>query len=389
MRMPVQSVQLLDGDLCLYAGSLVSGSVRPGDLIRAQPSGQEARVREIVVFQGQLEQAVTGQAVALRLEPALEIARGAVIAAANRPLEVADQFQVDLIWCADEPLLPGRSYLLKTGNQTLDASITEIKHQIDPLTLDTRPAKILARYAIGRCNLQLDREIPFAPYGENRQLGGFQLLERQSQATLACGMIRFALRRASNIHLQAMSLDRAARARMKGQSPRVLWFTGLSGSGKSTIANVLEQQLHAQGYHTYLLDGDNVRHGLNKDLGFTDADRVENIRRIGEVARLMVDAGLIVITAFISPFRAERDMVRALFAAGEFVEIFVDTPLQLAEARDPKGLYHKARSGQLKNFTGIDSAYEIPETPELRLETTLASPLENTGHIIEWLRTHP
>ena len=369
LRLPVQWVNRPNADFRGYAGLIASGSVRPGDRIRVQPSGQESRVARIVTAEGDLEQALAGQSITLTLEDELDISRGDVISAAANPAGTADQFESTLVWLGDEPMLPGRSYLLQAGARTVGASFATPKHKINVNTLEQLSAKQLELNEIGVCNLSLDRSIAFDPYGQDRTMGSFIVIDRLSNATVGAGLIHFALRRASNIHRQAVSVDKAARATIKGHKPVVIWFTGLSGSGKSTIANALEQRLLARGYHSYLLDGDNVRHGLNRDLGFTAADRVENIRRIGEVARLMVDAGLIVLTAFISPYRAERQMARALFAEGEFIEVHVDTPLNVVEARDVKGLYRKARRGELKNFTGIDSPYEAPTAPELKLNT--------------------
>ena len=369
LRLPVQWVNRPNADFRGYAGLIASGSVRAGDRIRVQPSGQESRVARIVTAEGDLAQALAGQSITLTLEDELDISRGDVISAAASPAETADQFETTLVWLGDEPMLPGRSYLLKAGARTVGASFATPKHKVNVNTLEQLAAKQLELNEIGVCNVSLDRSIAFDPYAQDRTMGSFIVIDRLSNATVGAGLIHFALRRASNIHRQAVSVDKAARTGIKGHKPIVIWFTGLSGSGKSTIANALEQRLLARGCHSYLLDGDNVRHGLNRDLGFTAADRVENIRRIGEVARLMVDAGLIVLTAFISPYRAERQMARALFAEGEFIEVHVDTPLAVAESRDVKGLYRKARRGELKNFTGIDSPYEAPESPELKLNT--------------------
>jgi len=331
------------------------------------PSARRSTVREVLGPDGPLDVARAGQAVTLVLADEIDVSRGDVIAAAGDPPEVADQFAAHVLWMDDAALLPGRPYWLQIGSRTVAASISEIKHRIDVNTQDKLAAKRLELNEVGYCNLSLDEPIAFEPYARNRALGGFILIDRQSNATVAAGTLDFALRRAGNVHWQHLDVDRAARARIKGQTPRVLWFTGLSGAGKSTIANQVEKRLHARGCHTFLLDGDNVRHGLNRDLGFTDEDRVENIRRVAEVARLMVDAGLIVLVSFISPFRAERQMARELFAEGEFIEVFVDVPLEVAESRDVKGLYRKARAGQIPNFTGIDSPYEPPEAPELHL----------------------
>ena len=366
-RMPVQWVCRPDQDFRGFAGTLVAGRVETGDEVVVLPSGQRSRVARIVTADGELASAHDGQAVTLTLADEVDASRGDVIAAASDPPEVADQFAVHLLWMGDERLLPGRPYLLKLGSRTIGASVTEIKHKIDVNTQDHLAAKHLELNEVAYCNLHLDQPIAFEPYARNRALGSFILIDRQTNATVAAGTLDFALRRAGNIHWQHLDVDKAARSRIKHQQPRCLWFTGLSGAGKSTIANLVEKKLLAMGQHTYLLDGDNVRHGLNKDLGFTDEDRVENIRRVAEVAKLMTDAGLIVLVSFISPFRAEREMARALFAPGEFVEVFVDTPLAVAEQRDVKGLYAKARRGELRNFTGIDSPYEVPEHPEVHL----------------------
>ena len=369
-RMPVQWVNRPDLDFRGFAGLVSDGAVAVGESVRIVPGGRTTRVARILLGERDLDTAVAGQSVTLTLADEIDCSRGQVIVAADDPPQVADQFEATLIWMDDTPLLPGRSYWLKLGTQTVGASVQAPKYEIDVNTLEHLAAPRLELNAIGVATVATDRPIVFEPYADSRELGGFILIDRATNATVAAGMINFALRRASNVHLQAVTIDRAAHAAQKGQQPRVLWFTGLSGAGKSTIANLVEQKLHALGRHSFLLDGDNVRHGLNRDLGFTDADRIENIRRVGEVARLMADAGLIVVTAFISPFRAERDMVRAMLPEGEFVEIFVDTPIAQAEARDVKGLYAKARSGALKNFTGIDSPYEPPGAPDLRLDTT-------------------
>jgi len=382
----VQWVNRPDLDFRGFAGQIASGVVRPGDRIRALPSGKESTVARIVAHGGDLPLAVAGQSITLTLKDEIDISRGDVIASAAVPASVADQFEATLVWMHEEPLLPGRPYLLKIGATTVPATVTEIKHQVNVNTMEHLAAKRLELNAIGECNLKVDRPIAFDPYQDNRDTGGFILIDRLTNNTVGAGMLRFALRRAHNIHLQHCDVDKAARAAAKHQKPCVLWFTGLSGAGKSTVSNLVEKQLHALGHHTYLLDGDNVRHGLNKDLGFTDEDRVENIRRVAEVAKLMVDAGLIVLTAFISPFRAERQMARAMFGEGEFVEIFVDTPLEVAEQRDPKGLYKKARRGELKNFTGIDSPYETPLEPELRLQCSIESPEAAAQQVIETLR---
>ncbi|WGM41117.1 sulfate adenylyltransferase subunit CysN [Caulobacter sp. NIBR1757] len=384
-RMPVQWVNRPNLDFRGFSGQVAAGTVKPGDRIRVLPSGRESQVARIVVLPGDLDQAVAGQSVTLTLEDEIDISRGDVIAAADDPVAVADQFEATLVWMDDEPMLPGRPYLLKIGAQTVQATITEPKYRVNVNTLEHTAAKRLDLNEIGVCNLSLSKPIPFTPYAENRDLGGFILIDRISNRTVGAGMLHFALRRSDNIHWQATDVDKAARAAQKGQKGRVVWFTGLSGAGKSTIANLVEKRLHAAGRHTYLLDGDNVRHGLNRDLGFTEEDRVENIRRVAEVARLMVDAGLIVLTAFISPFRAERRLARELMGEGEFVEVFVSTPLAEAEKRDVKGLYAKARAGQLKNFTGVDSPYEEPEHAEITVDTTGLTPVEAAEVIVAWL----
>jgi bifunctional enzyme CysN/CysC len=384
-RLPVQWVNRPNLDFRGFAGSIAGGTIRPGDRVRVQPSGRESTVARIVTRDGDLDRAVAGQSVTLTLADEIDISRGDVISTVEAPAEVADQFECTVVWMHDEPMLAGRPYLLKIGARTVSATITEIKYQVNVNTLEHVAAKRLELNAIGVCNLSLDRPIAFDPYRINRDTGGFILIDRLSNNTVGAGLLHFALRRAHNIHLQHVDVDKRARAALKNQRGCVLWFTGLSGAGKSSIANLVEKKLHALGHHTYLLDGDNVRHGLNKDLGFTDADRVENIRRVAEVAKLMVDAGLIVLTAFISPFRSERRMARGLVEEGEFVEVFVDTPLEVAEARDPKGLYKKARRGELKNFTGIDSPYEAPEDPELRLDTTRLDLEAAADAVLAWL----
>ena len=368
LRLPVQWVNRPHQNFRGYAGTLAAGEVKPGDEVIVLPSARRSRVSRVLDAEGDVACATAGQAVTLTLADEIDISRGDVIAAAGDPPEVADQFAAHLLWMSDAPLLPGRPYWLKIGARTVSATVTEIKHRVDVNTQEHLAAKRLELNEVGYCNLSLDEPIPFEAYARNRTLGGFILIDRYDNGTAAAGTLDFALRRAGNVHWQHVDVDKAARARQKGQVPKVLWFTGLSGAGKSTIANLVDKRLHALGYHSFLLDGDNVRHGLNRDLGFTDEDRVENIRRVAEVARLMTDAGLIVLVSFISPFRAEREMARALFDEGEFLEVFVDTPLAEAERRDVKGLYAKARRGELRNFTGIDSPYEAPEAPELRLD---------------------
>jgi len=381
-RLPVQWVNRPDLDFRGFSGFVVSGAVKPGDPVRVLPSGRTSRVARIVTFDGDLAEAAAGQSVTLTLADEIDCARGDVIAAADAPPQAADQFEATIVWMADEEMLPGRPYWLKLGTQTVTASIQQPKYQVNVNTMEHLAAKTLELNAIGIANLSTDRRLVFEAYEDNRDLGGFILIDKLTNATVAAGMLHFALRRSQNVHWQALDVARERRAFLKNQKPLVLWFTGLSGAGKSTIANLVEKELVRMNRHTFLLDGDNVRHGLNKDLGFTDADRIENIRRIGEVARLMTDAGLIVIASFISPFRAEREMVRQMMAPGEFMEIHIDAPLAEAERRDVKGLYAKARRGELKNFTGIDSPYEAPENPELHIDTTALSPEEAAQAII-------
>jgi bifunctional enzyme CysN/CysC len=385
-RLPVQWVNRPNLDFRGFAGTIVGGTVSPGDKVKVLPSGRESRVARIVTMDGDLDRAVAGQSVTLTLEDEIDVSRGDVLAAADAPPAVADQFETTLIWMADEPMLPGRPYWMKIGTRQVSATITEPKYKVNVNTLEHLAAKKLALNEIGVCNVSLDHAIAFDPYTENRDTGGFILIDRLTNATVGAGLVHFALRRSQNIHWQALDINKGSRAALKGQKPCVLWFTGLSGAGKSTIANLVEKQLHVLGRHTYLLDGDNVRHGLNRDLGFTDADRVENIRRVAEVAKLMTEAGLIVMVSFISPFRAERRMARSLFEPGEFFEVHVDTPLAVAESRDVKGLYKKARRGELKNFTGIDSPYEPPEQPEIYLDTGKSSPEDSATAIVDGLR---
>jgi bifunctional enzyme CysN/CysC len=385
LRMPVQWVNRPNLDFRGFSGLIASGSVKPGDPVRVLPAGKTSTVSRIVAMGGDLEQAVAGQSVTLTLADEIDCSRGDVIAAAGDPPQAADQFEATIVWMAEEEMLPGRSYWLKLGTQTVSAQIASPKYQVNVNTMEHLAAKTLELNAIGVANLSTDKPIVYESYEADRTLGGFILIDKISNATVAAGMLHFALRRADNVHWQAMDVSRGKRAGLKNQRPAVVWLTGLSGAGKSTIANLVDRRLARMNRHSFLLDGDNVRHGLNRDLGFTDADRVENIRRVGEVARLMTDAGLIVLTAFISPFRAEREMVRRMIAEGEFIEVHVDTPLADAEARDVKGLYAKARAGQLKNFTGIDSPYERPESPELRIDTTVMTPEQAADLIVERL----
>jgi bifunctional enzyme CysN/CysC len=385
-RFPVQWISRPDADFRGFAGRIVSGSVRPGERVRVLPSGREARVARLVTADGDLSEAAAGQSLTLTLDAEVDVGRGDVLACADAAPEVADQFEATIVWLNEEPMLQGRAYFMKTGTRTVAATVSPLKHRINVDTLEHAAAERLELNDIGVCELELDQPIAFEPYERSRALGGFILIDRISNATVGAGLIHFALRRSHNIHWQALDVDKQLRARQKGQRACVLWLTGLSGAGKSSIANRIEKQLSAQGRHTYLLDGDNVRHGLNKDLGFAAQDRVENIRRVAEVSRLMVDAGLIVLVSFISPFRAERGMARALFAPGEFFEIFVDTPLAVAEGRDVKGLYRKARRGELSNFTGIDSPYEAPEDPEIRIDTTRISADEAADLVVAHLK---
>ncbi len=387
-RMPVQWVNRPDLDFRGFAGPVVGGRVRPGDRVRVVPSGHDTEVTRIVTADGDLDEAVAGQSVTLVLADEIDVSRGDVLAAADDPPGAADQFECHLVWMATEELLPGRPYLLKIGTRTVTATVARPKYSVNVNTLEHTAARTLGLNEIGVCNISLDRPVPFDPYQVNRDTGGFILIDRLTNATVGAGMLHFALRRADNVHWQAVDVDREARSLLSGHRPALLWFTGLSGSGKSTVANLVERELHALGHRTYLLDGDNVRHGLNRDLGFTEADRVENIRRVAEVGRLMVDAGLIVLASFISPFRAERRLARELLGEGEFVEIFVDSGLEASEARDRKGLYAKARRGELVNFTGIDSPYETPESPELHLDSSGTVPVEDlAAAVVEHLRT--
>ena len=382
LRLPVQWVNRPNLDFRGFTGTLASGVVRPGDRVRILPAGQESRVSRIVTLDGDLQQAVAGQSITLTLTDEVDCSRGDVLTTAEDPASVADQFQVNLIWMHESAMLAGRPYLMKIGGKTLPVTLSAPKYKINVNTMEHLAAKELALNEIGVCNLFTSQPIAFDAYKDNRETGSFILIDRLSNATVGAGLIEFSLRRSQNIHMQHVDVNKSARAEQMGQKPVLLWFTGLSGAGKSAIANLLETRLYARGRHTYLLDGDNVRHGLNRDLGFTDADRVENIRRVAEMSKLFVDAGLIVLTAFISPFRSEREMARGLLQDGEFIEIFVDTPLALAEERDPKGLYKKVRRGELKNFTGIDSPYEKPVKPDIHIETTKLTPEGAVDRII-------
>jgi len=384
-RLPVQWVNRPNLDFRGFSGTIASGTVRVGDRVKALPNAQESTVKSIVTFDGDLDYAVAGEAITLTLEDEIDISRGDVIAGKDHPPEVADQFEAKIIWMHDEPMLPGRPYMFKTANKLVPGLVTDLKHKVNVNTMEHTAAKSLALNEIGICNIGLESRIAFDAYASNRELGSFIIIDRITNNTVGVGMIDFALRRASNIHWQALDVDKVARAEMKLQRPAVLWFTGLSGSGKSTIANIVEKRLFARGRHTYILDGDNVRHGLNQDLGFTDADRVENIRRVGEVAKLMVDSGLMVMTSFISPFRAERRMVAGLMEDGEFIEVYVDTPFDVCAARDPKGLYKKAKAGEIKNFTGLDSPYEAPERADIHVSTDKLSAEDCADVIITYL----
>ena len=384
-RMPVQWVNRPNLDFRGFSGTIAGGTVRPGDRIRVLPSGTQSMVSRIVTMDGDLAEAVAGQAVTLTLTEEIDVSRGDVLCQADEPAEVADQFEAHIVWMSEQPMLPGRGYLMKCGTRTVGFTIAQPKYKVNVNTLEHMAATTLELNEIGVCNLNLDRAIAFDPYESNRDMGSFIVIDRATNNTLGAGLLHFALRRSQNIHWQAVQVDKAARKQLNNHGAATVWFTGLSASGKSTIANLVEKRLHALGVHTYLLDGDNVRHGLNKDLGFTDADRVENIRRVAEVAKLMLDAGLVVIASFISPFAVERQMARDLVGENEFCEVFVDAPLALAEQRDPKGLYRKARRGELPNFTGIDSPYEKPINPELRIETETTTPEQASEMVVAQL----
>jgi bifunctional enzyme CysN/CysC len=384
-RMPVQWVNRPNLDFRGFSGQIASGSIKPGDKIKTLPSAKETTVDRVVVHGGDLAEGIAGQSVTLTFADEVDTSRGDVICAANDPAEVSDQFQARILWMSDDAMLPGRRYLLKTGAKTVTALVSGLRYRIDVNDLQDRPAKTLNLNEVGVCTLSLDQPIAFDPYDVNRETGGFILIDRLTNNTVGLGMLDFALRRAGNIHWQALDVDRETLASQKDQKPAVLWFTGLSGSGKSTIANALQKKLFSMGKHTFVLDGDNVRHGLNRDLGFTDEDRVENIRRVSSVAKLMTDAGLITLVSFISPFRSERRMARNLMSEGEFIEIHVDTPLSVAEERDVKGLYKRARAGEIKNFTGIDSPYEAPKDPEITIDTVNNTPESAADEIVRWM----
>lgn len=389
LRLPVQWVNRPNSSFRGFTGLIVSGRVGAGDPVKVLPSDQDTSIRRILVGNREVDEATAGQSVTVTLADEIDVSRGAIIAASQAPPQVADQFEATIIWMDDQPLLQGRSYVMLLGPQAVSAMVTPIRYKINVDTLEHVSAKNLELNEIGVCDIELSRPVVFEVYRDNRDLGGFILVDRLTNATVGAGLLHFGLRRSENIRWQALDVDKHARAMLKGQKPCVVWLTGLSGAGKSTIANLIEKRLHALGRHTYVLDGDNVRHGLNRDLGFADADRVENVRRIAEVARLMTDAGLIVLVAFISPFRAERRMARELFQAGEFFEVFVDTPIAVAEERDTKGLYQKARRGELRNFTGIDSPYEVPERPDLRVDTVAMTPETAADAVVALLqRSH-
>jgi bifunctional enzyme CysN/CysC len=382
MRLPVQWVNRPDADFRGFSGMIVSGALRPGDPVLIAPSGVESTIERIVTYDGDLDRAVAGQSVTVTLADEVDVSRGDVIAAAAAPARMAQEFEATVVWMAEDPLPRGRSYLMRAATATAVATVAPIKYKLEVDTLAHVAAEELCLNEIGVCELELDRSIAFDPYAENRDTGGFVLIDRVTNATVGAGLIHSELRRSQNVSWQEIEVDKAAHAQLKGQRPCLLWLTGLSGAGKSTIANLVEKRLHTLGCHTYLLDGDNVRHGLNKDLGFTEADRVENIRRVAEVGKLMVDAGLIVLASFISPFRSERFMARRLLEEGEFIEVFIDTPLEVAEARDCKHLYERARRGEIKHFTGIDSPYERPEAPEIHIDTTAQSAAQAAATIV-------
>ncbi len=387
-RMPVQWVNRPNLDFRGFSGQIASGQVRPGDRVKVMPSGTETTVARLVTYDGDLEVGHAGQSVTITLSDEVDASRGDVIVTADDPAGVADQFQAHILWMSEKSMMPGRPYVMKMGAQEATVTPSKLQHKINVNTLAKEPTKTLGLNEIGLCNVSIDRDIAFDPYSQSRATGGFIMIDRMTNNTVGMGLLNFALRRASNIHWEALDIDKAARAQIKGQRPVILWFTGLSGAGKSTVANLVESQLHARGHHTIILDGDNVRHGLNRDLGFTEADRVENVRRVSEVSKLMLDAGLITLSSFISPFRSERKMARDRVEEGEFCEVFVDTPIEVAESRDAKGLYKKARAGEIKNFTGIDSPYEAPHAPEIHLRMAEMSAEEGAAQVIAWLEQH-
>ena len=384
-RMPVQWVNRPNSNFRGFSGLISSGEINSGDKVRILPGGQTSLIKNIVTFDGDLANAKAGQSVTIMLEDEIDVSRGDIITISEDPCGEADQFQAHILWMNDDAMMPGRQYLLKSNSQSAILTLGRLKHRIDVNTLDHLPAKTLALNEIGVCNISLDKRIAFDSYDKNQTMGGFIIIDRLSNNTVGMGLIDFALRRSENIHWQKMDVSKESRAKQKLQIPKIIWFTGLSGSGKSSIANILEKKLQSLGKHTITLDGDNIRHGINRDLGFTDADRVENIRRVGEVAKLMLDSGLICIASFISPFESERKMVRSLVAENEFIEVFVDTPLSVCEQRDVKGLYAKARSGEIPNFTGISSPFEQPSNPEIRIDTTNTSAEEAADQIIEFI----
>jgi len=387
LRMPVQWVNRPDLDFRGFSGTIVSGRVSPGDTVAIAKSGQASRVKQVIAASDEVKEAVAGQAVTISLEDEIDISRGDVLVDPKARPEYADQFAAHLLWMGEDELLPHRQYLIKIGTQTVAAQVTQLKHKVDVNSLEHLAAPTLQLNEVGYCNFSTAEPVAFDPYSENRDMGGFIVIDRLTNNTVGAGMIEFGLRRATNVHWQALDVDAGARAELKHQKPCILWFTGLSGSGKSTIANLIEKNLFAQGRHTFILDGDNVRHGLNQDLGFTDADRVENIRRVAESAKLFVEAGLIVLVSFISPFRSERQLARNMVKDGEFIEIFVDTPIDTCIARDPKGLYKRALAGEIKNFTGLDSGYEAPENPELSLKTDDISAEDLAERVVGYLRS--
>jgi len=384
-RMPVQWVNRPNSNFRGFSGLIASGETKIGDKVRLHPGGKESSIASIVTWEGELQQASVGQSVTITLNDEIDVSRGDTIAVSTDPCGESDQFQSRILWMSDNPMIPGRQYIFKSNTQTTTLTLGKLKHRIDVNTLNHLPAKTLELNEIGVCNISLDKRIAFDPYDDNRTMGGFIVIDRLSNNTVGMGLIDFALRRSENIHWQKMDVSKESRAEQKSQVAKIIWFTGLSGSGKSSIANILEKKLQALGKHTITLDGDNMRHGLNRDLGFTTADRVENIRRVGEVAKLMVNSGLICITSFISPFESERKMARSLVPENEFIEVYIDTPLSVCEERDVKGLYAKARSGEIPNFTGISSPYESPENPEIRIDTTKLSAEEAANQIIEFI----